>query len=877
MDILFLNYTELPSAPSRDSSRILNGGTKILSELLSHIWQHNSVVDRINSSSESTNDKSSTLTPDKIYDPTVFSDTDLAEHFPDHLLSSIGPESNRATNADQSDSQNSELSLVVLLEWLSKLALSSANSATNQWTVIFSVLKQVFEDPDRISQQLPYFLERCIIVSINAAIRLIEFLPIDKEDDSNSNHIWENLRLLHGLPSEVVCVLADQLGRGVLSLIKVAHKKSLRMSLEQWYLIFSLLSAATTGVAGRHPVWKSVYYLVRRDLINDMNFTPCRHILLRFFQGVFPGDEPSSGSFSGTYQGSNDENDDGNENYDRQKDVQGGEFCTWRQLSMSFLTRFTLMALAGFYCKNRRIDHLSLDSHIPLAGEEVQNKLSHKEAGVKYYPMIATSTLCNQQQLVRFLLPLAKKYTNPPTHIAAASSSLPSYSELSESFLLLGIVTAESETEEKAVHPLASEIVSMPPIAFSSNEEVEMMWLETVKLLCDFRSIPSSESTNCQLKQLYCIESIFLAGRSSKLPLSLWLRGINEAISRLPINYATQSNAPAEQSSSMHITLSWYSSVLVLDLLVSAIGEVRRSTDFPAVFVRVLSLLAHNALHCWNILHNHSGSSGGAAPASASAALSSQQLQQKQMLSWFFDEMALLLEASLRLLNIPKASIRTSDTAVTSITGKNTGKGSSASDNSTSTSTAGAAPVGYLGSFFNWVGGAAPAAPSAAAPNEGVKSNPVEEVSRVHEGATEIGVAEVSSDWVRVNSNLDRETEGDADRDFELISLSWKTIIAIFPLFANLLRTRNPTLLTDLTHLLEKKSHPENRQDKAKERKNAGSLPLERGTEKDQIQSSQQGHGGANKAQEQQQSLPRSTNRNDSNSSAIKLSTALTV
>lgn len=53
-------------------------------------------------------------------------------------------------------------------------------------------------------------------------------------------------------------------------------------TLEQWYLVFSLLSAATSKDIGRPYVWEALCFLIDSNLINNMNFTPCRHLILRF-------------------------------------------------------------------------------------------------------------------------------------------------------------------------------------------------------------------------------------------------------------------------------------------------------------------------------------------------------------------------------------------------------------------------------------------------------------------------------------------------------------------------------------------------------------------------------------------------------------------
>ena len=53
-------------------------------------------------------------------------------------------------------------------------------------------------------------------------------------------------------------------------------------TLEQWYMIFSLLSAVSAGKAGRPFVWEALGYLIDNNLISTLNFSPCRHLVLRF-------------------------------------------------------------------------------------------------------------------------------------------------------------------------------------------------------------------------------------------------------------------------------------------------------------------------------------------------------------------------------------------------------------------------------------------------------------------------------------------------------------------------------------------------------------------------------------------------------------------
>lgn len=50
-------------------------------------------------------------------------------------------------------------------------------------------------------------------------------------------------------------------------------------------MVFSLLSAASSGLQGRAHVWSAVCYLLDNGLVTDLNYTPCRHLVLRFLHG----------------------------------------------------------------------------------------------------------------------------------------------------------------------------------------------------------------------------------------------------------------------------------------------------------------------------------------------------------------------------------------------------------------------------------------------------------------------------------------------------------------------------------------------------------------------------------------------------------------
>lgn len=91
----------------------------------------------------------------------------------------------------------------------------------------------------------PYFLERCISVIVRASVLLVDARtgPSNSTVSSGYTHValtssslqaasalnvnaadvdqvWQALRLIRGVPSEVVANISDRLGEGVLELLK---------------------------------------------------------------------------------------------------------------------------------------------------------------------------------------------------------------------------------------------------------------------------------------------------------------------------------------------------------------------------------------------------------------------------------------------------------------------------------------------------------------------------------------------------------------------------------------------------------------------------------------------------------------------------------
>jgi hypothetical protein len=99
------------------------------------------------------------------------------------------------------------------------------------------------ENVDLLAARCPYFLERCVGAVVRAAIHVVNFSsPVARPQrqplltssllqrvasQATSRHtsfdvVWKALRLIRGVPSEVVTNISDRLGAGVLELIRSA-------------------------------------------------------------------------------------------------------------------------------------------------------------------------------------------------------------------------------------------------------------------------------------------------------------------------------------------------------------------------------------------------------------------------------------------------------------------------------------------------------------------------------------------------------------------------------------------------------------------------------------------------------------------------------
>jgi hypothetical protein len=108
--------------------------------------------------------------------------------------------------------------------------------------LVLGFLKLVLEENvDLAAARCPYFLERCLGTVVRASIQVVDFAgevgapgkatPLTSmllrsaaaqtaSRQASFDMVWRALRMMRGVPSEVVANLSDRLGAGVLQLIR---------------------------------------------------------------------------------------------------------------------------------------------------------------------------------------------------------------------------------------------------------------------------------------------------------------------------------------------------------------------------------------------------------------------------------------------------------------------------------------------------------------------------------------------------------------------------------------------------------------------------------------------------------------------------------
>jgi hypothetical protein len=635
-------------------------------------------------------------------------------------------------------------------------------------------MKLVFDDGmDRTSERCPYFTERCILFILRASCELIEKdVPIHPSTRINLNarrrmqnnlqepleqnpsrmfDVWSSLRLLRNLPVELMTQLSGRVGAAMLHFMRISPGTDAIQSLEDWYLVFSLLSAATANEEGRAYVWLILQYLITSDQITDNNFSPCRHLILRYILGMFHG----------------------NENRERYSIITEG-FGKWQLPAMFCLVRLTYMAIGG-YIQDYEVE--STDIHSFLAAP----KASLRRIGSKSTNHTIPTSQAQQgpqiagEDRVTFPLPGVAK-------IADGSKGTPLGNPGKES-------NKPSPANEKCdggysidMDFIRRESITVTCLHFPRAEEIEVLWFETCKTLADFGvSLPLEISR----RATYCLQAMLLAGTSTKFPAETWWRVLYEVVNRLPMNMvagskASNTGAVGAAASSMSAQTQSIGTVavasndpaiiadcclrscnVIFELLVSQIKYLRDTADFQSFWLRYMTILATNA----SVLPRGTP---------------------------MHEEIIEMIAALMRLLRPPfEASVGVSPGGKAASTGRDA-EGTVNEDNSTSAASS---------SWFFWSSAPAPVPVPVSAVAEASETS-------AHRATSDSNAKSVSA-GLTVNTSKNLSTSPTPSRsapvvdDAAALSLSWKSMCSLCPHLVVSLHRKHALLVNDINRYVD--------------------------------------------------------------------------
>ena len=295
---------------------------------------------------------------------------------------------------------------------------------------------------------------------------------------------------------------------------------------------------------------------------------------------------------------------------------------------------------------------------------------------------------------------------------------------------------------------------------------------------------------------------------SSGLSTSLWLRIVNDLISRLPLSLITASSGNRPEAATSESVNSYLeimsmchkSCGVVFHVMVKNMHVLKDEDDFTHMWSRFISIVSTNAQSA------HRG-------------------------QWWHDDMTDMLMVLLQLLRLPdvpkgyeKCIPLSSSNALQQhspmaiLTSPNAKHAAQSGEIAHTTKTqhnaameaspAAAAAVGSSNSYLGWIGWIV-GPPSTAAPDAGrshmdavvVEQQPVDDVQlQQHHHLvfepTHIGVDEVSKEELAPQTGLDIQTGG--SHDGRLLVIAWKTICSLHPVFAGHLKSRNLHLYNKL-------------------------------------------------------------------------------
>ena len=263
----------------------------------------------------------------------------------------------------------------------------------------------------------------------------------------------------------------------------------------------------------------------------------------------------------------------------------------WLTGSLLHLLRLTLMALAGYSLSSGRrllaateLNGCSSGSGSGSSGSSSSS--SHTgDNGHKKSSLSGTNTLTNDSKgkhFVTFPLPM-----EDAAFIGGAGSVTAKLDDVDSN--------ASNNTSLSAT-------ISVVCVEFVQIQDVEILWLETVKTLSEF---VTSKPVEVSKNSTYCMQGLFLAGHLSNLPAHVWQTMLSDLITKIPLAASDYHKLQLQQSRAAHkanessqsaVELCLRCCCMVFDVIVLHFRVLKVGEDFHSTWLKFVSVLATNVL-----------------------------------------------------------------------------------------------------------------------------------------------------------------------------------------------------------------------------------------------------------------------------------------
>jgi hypothetical protein len=428
-----------------------------------------------------------------------------------------------------------EMGVVLIIEYLSKIMqMNKTRVASTIWPVFHEFLCSVFDESlDILSIIAPFLVERFIVSVLRSSILQSSFPNTTSiGNESTSVTFWSSLRLLRGVHITGVGNISERLAAGLYGLLKIISDDSIvpTIELENWYNIFSLLSTATVTPNGQKFVFEGLTFLIDCNRVNDINFSPCRLLLLRFLHNTFPS---SSGEDNVKCKGI------------EATTTFSNSPSSWETKSLSSLMKLTLMALGGY----------QIDKKVAPGSPGSAKKL-------------ATT------RMITFPLPVESMDAFSSRYLRSLLTS----DNLSTS--------GHGKNDKKSISQ-----ISVSCVRFSRSEEVELLWTETCKI---FSEVACKGPISSSRHALYLMQALQMAAGIVHLSKAACLRSLDEMLQRLPFSLTTAQEKFSTSDVVEICDISLRCCNLLFEVFVANFRLLSTCQEFSPLWLNFVCALAEN-------------------------------------------------------------------------------------------------------------------------------------------------------------------------------------------------------------------------------------------------------------------------------------------